>query len=93
MLGILPGLIGVIQATEVIKLILGKGESLIGRLLLVDALTMRFRELKLKKNPACPVCGEHPTVTQLIDYQQFCGLAPEISSGETIEKRNPPDEM
>jgi adenylyltransferase/sulfurtransferase len=79
-LGILPGLIGVIQATEVIKLILGnliqdKGESLIGRMLLVDALNMRFRELKLRKNPECPVCGLHPTVTQLIDYQQFCGIA------------------
>jgi adenylyltransferase/sulfurtransferase len=73
-LGILPGLIGVIQATEAIKLILGIGEPLIGRLLLVDALKMRFRELKLCKNPECPVCGAHPTVTQLIDYQQFCGL-------------------
>jgi adenylyltransferase/sulfurtransferase len=73
-LGILPGLIGVIQATETIKLILGIGEPLIGRLLLVDALNMRFRELKLRKNPECPVCGAHPTVTQLIDYQQFCGL-------------------
>jgi adenylyltransferase/sulfurtransferase len=73
-LGILPGLIGVIQATEAIKLILGIGEPLIGRLLLVDALKMRFRELKLRKNPECPVCGAHPTVTQLIDYQQFCGL-------------------
>ena len=73
-LGILPGLIGVIQATEAIKLILGIGEPLIGRLLLVDALNMRFRELKLRKNPECPVCGTHPTVTQLIDYQQFCGL-------------------
>ena len=77
MLGILPGLVGVIQATEVIKLILGKGEPLIGRLLLVDALDMRFRELKLRKNPDCPVCGTHPTVTQLIDYQQFCGIVPE----------------
>ncbi len=76
-LGILPGLLGVIQATEVIKLILGKGESLIGRLLLVDSLAMRFRELKLRKNPDCPVCGTHPTVTKLIDYQQFCGIAPE----------------
>jgi adenylyltransferase/sulfurtransferase len=78
-LGILPGLLGVIQATEVIKLILngtggGKGEPLIGRLLLVDALGMRFRELKLRKNPDCPVCGTHPTVTKLIDYEQFCGI-------------------
>jgi adenylyltransferase/sulfurtransferase len=76
-LGILPGLLGVIQATEVIKLILGKGEPLIGRLLLVDSLAMRFRELKLRKNPDCPVCGKNPTVTKLIDYQQFCGIAPE----------------
>ncbi len=78
-LGILPGLVGVMQATEVIKLILGKGESLVGRLLLVDALNMRFRELKLRKNPECPVCGEHPTVTKLIDYQQFCGIVPETA--------------
>jgi len=76
-LGILPGLLGVIQATEVIKLILGKGEPLIGRLLLVDSLNMRFRELKLRKNPDCPVCGTHPTVTGLIDYNQFCGITPE----------------
>ncbi len=73
-LGILPGLVGVMQATEVIKLILGRGEPLIGRLLLIDALNMRFRELKLRKNPDCPVCGLHPTVTKLIDYQQFCGI-------------------
>ena len=73
-LGILPGLVGVIQATETIKLILGSGESLIGRLLMVDALGMRFRELKVRKNPECPVCGDHPTVTELIDYEQFCGV-------------------
>ncbi len=73
-LGILPGLVGVMQATEAIKLILGKGEPLIGRLLLVDALGMRFRELKLRKNPDCPVCGQHPTVTKLIDYNEFCGI-------------------
>jgi molybdopterin/thiamine biosynthesis adenylyltransferase/rhodanese-related sulfurtransferase len=73
-LGILPGLVGVIQATEVIKLILGIGESLIGRLLLVDALGMNFRTLKLRKNPDCPACGTHPTVTELIDYDQFCGI-------------------
>src|SRR5215470_8906045 len=73
-LGILPGLLGVIQATEVIKLILGKGEPLIGRLLLVDSLNMKFRELKLRKNPDCVVCGKHPTVTKLIDYEEFCGL-------------------
>ena len=75
-LGILPGLVGLIQATEALKLILGSGESLIGRLLLIDALAMRFRELKLRKNPACPVCGKHPTVTQLIDYEEFCGVSP-----------------
>jgi adenylyltransferase/sulfurtransferase len=75
-LGILPGLVGVIQATEVIKLILGQGDPLIGRLLLVDSLGMRFRELKLRKNLDCPVCGTHPTVTKLIDYEQFCGIQP-----------------
>jgi adenylyltransferase/sulfurtransferase len=73
-LGILPGLVGVIQATETIKLILGLGETLAGRLLMIDAQAMRFRELKLRKNPECPVCGEHPTVTELIDYNQFCGI-------------------
>ena len=73
-LGILPGLVGVIQATETIKLILGIGDALIGRLLLVDALGMNFRQLKLRKNPDCPVCGTHPTVTELIDYDQFCGV-------------------
>ena len=76
-LGILPGLVGVIQATEVIKLILGKGQPLIGRLLLVNALDMKFRELKLRKNPECPVCGTNPSVTKLIDYDQFCGIVPE----------------
>jgi adenylyltransferase/sulfurtransferase len=73
-LGILPGLVGLIQATEVIKLILGQGEPLIGRLLLVDALGMRFREMKLRKDPACAVCGTAPTITKLIDYEEFCGL-------------------
>ncbi len=73
-LGILPGLVGIIQATEVIKLILGKGDSLIGRLLLVDALSMKFRELKLRKNPECPACGRHRTITKLIDYDEFCGI-------------------
>jgi sulfur-carrier protein adenylyltransferase/sulfurtransferase len=75
-LGVLPGIIGVIQATEAIKLILGVGEPLIGRFLIYDALRMRFRELKLRKDPDCPVCGTHPTVTKLIDYDQFCGVAP-----------------
>src|SRR6478609_4217816 len=73
-LGILPGMIGIVQATETVKLILGTGEPLVGRLLLYDALAMRFRELKLRRNPECPVCGDHPTVTKLIDYQEFCGL-------------------
>ncbi len=80
-LGILPGLVGVIQATETIKLILGIGEPLIGRLLLVDALGMTFRTLKLRKNPDCPVCGTHPTVTELIDYDQFCGITKPTSAG------------
>jgi len=82
-LGILPGLVGVIQATETIKLILGSGEPLIGRLLLVDALSMRFRELKLRKNPDCPACGTHPTVTELIDYNQFCGIRGEEAAAPT----------
>ena len=73
-LGVLPGIIGVIQATEAIKLILGVGEPLIGRFLIFDALKMKFRELKLRKDPDCPVCGTHPTVTHLIDYEQFCGV-------------------
>jgi len=73
-LGILPGVIGLIQATETVKLILGTGEPLVGRLLLYDALAMRFRELKLRRNPECPVCGDHPTIRELIDYQQFCGI-------------------
>ena len=75
-LGVLPGMIGVIQATEAVKLILGIGEPLIGRFLIYDALRMRFRELKLRKDPDCPVCGTHPTVTELIDYEQFCGITP-----------------
>ncbi len=73
-LGILPGTIGLIQATEAVKLILGAGEPLVGRLLLYDALAIRFRELKLRRNPECPVCGDHPTITKLIDYQEFCGV-------------------
>jgi len=73
-LGVLPGIVGSIQAAETLKLIIGKGEPLVGRLLLFDALEMRFRELKLRKNPECPVCGAHPTVTKLIDYAEFCGI-------------------
>lgn len=73
-LGILPGLIGIVQATEAVKLILGTGEPLVGRLVLYDALAMRFRELKLRRNTECPACGDKPTITKLIDYQEFCGL-------------------
>jgi molybdopterin/thiamine biosynthesis adenylyltransferase/rhodanese-related sulfurtransferase/molybdopterin converting factor small subunit len=75
-LGILPGLIGTIQATEAVKLILGIGQTLAGRFLIYDAMRMRFRELTLRKDPDCPVCGTHPTVTALIDYDQFCGITP-----------------
>ena len=79
----LPGIIGTIQATECIKLVLGKGSSLAGRLLVLDAMKMHFRELKLRKDPACPVCGEHPTITKLIDYELFCGIR-----GEEIEQKD-----
>ncbi len=79
-LGVLPGVIGTIQATEAIKLITGIGETLVGRLMLYDALAMRFRELKLRRDPACPVCGDNPTVTALIDYDQFCGILPEVNN-------------
>src|SRR6516162_9304829 len=82
-LGILPGIIGLVQATEAVKLILGIGEPLVGRLLLFDALGMRFRELKLRKNPECPICGEHPTVTKLIDYHQFCGVPQQPAKQES----------
>jgi len=87
-LGILPGLLGVLQATETVKLILGSGEPLIGRLLLVDALAMRFRELALKKNPDCVVCGRNPTVTTLVDYEAFCG-GPVVSSPAMFGARVP----
>jgi sulfur-carrier protein adenylyltransferase/sulfurtransferase len=82
-LGILPGTIGTIQATETIKLLLGIGKSLVGRLMLYNALDMGFREMKLRKDPDCPVCGENPTVTELIDYQLFCGVDPRTERGET----------
>jgi sulfur-carrier protein adenylyltransferase/sulfurtransferase len=96
-LGILPGAIGVVQATEAVKLILGIGEPLIGRLMLYDALGMSFREMKLRKDPGCPICGENPTVTELIDYEEFCGIpqanaaeekngVPEITVGELKSK-------
>src|SRR3989449_2119 len=84
-LGVLPGIIGAIQAMETIKLILGRGDALVGRLLLFDALAMRFRELKLGKNPACPVCGEHRTITQLIDYEEFCGIRGEEAPAATTQ--------
>jgi len=76
-LGVLPGIIGCIQATEIIKLALGKGEPLINRLMLYSALDMSFRELKLRRDPKCPICGENPTITELIDYQEFCGIGDE----------------
>jgi adenylyltransferase/sulfurtransferase len=90
--GVLPGIIGTIQATEAIKLIIGQGDPLIGRLLLFDALEMRFRELKLRKNRNCPVCGDNPTVTELIDYQLFCGIVPE-QVGLSAENRTTPAEL
>ncbi len=79
-LGVLPGIVGCIQATEILKLAIGKGSSLVGRLLLFNALDMKFRELKLRHDPQCPVCGEHPTITELIDYEQFCGIEPKPAS-------------
>ncbi|HVW04144.1 MAG TPA: molybdopterin-synthase adenylyltransferase MoeB [Vicinamibacterales bacterium] len=81
-LGVLPGVVGTIQATEVIKLILGVGDPLIGRLLLFDALQMKFRTLKLQRDPNCPVCGDHPTVTKLIDYEIFCGITPPAKTAD-----------
>src|SRR5258708_9816791 len=84
-LGVLPGIVGSIQAMETIKLILGRGENLIGRLLLFDALGMKFRELKLRKNPNCPMCGEHRTITQLIDYYEFCGVRGEEAPAPNVQ--------
>lgn len=75
-IGILPGIVGLLQANEVVKLILGVGDSLVGRLLLFDALSMKFREMKLRKDPSCPICGDNPTITELVDYDQFCGIMP-----------------
>ncbi|VAX31002.1 Molybdopterin-synthase adenylyltransferase [hydrothermal vent metagenome] len=79
-LGVLPGIVGLFQANEAIKLILGKGDTLIGRLLLFDALTMKFKELKLRKDKNCPICGDNPTIKELIDYELFCGIVPEAES-------------
>lgn len=76
-LGVLPGIVGTIQATEILKLALGRGSSLIGRLLLFNALDMKFRELKLRRDPKCPICGDNPTIKELIDYEQFCGITAE----------------
>ena len=95
-LGVLPGIIGVIQATESIKLILGIGEPLIGRFLIYDALKMKFRELKLRRDPECPVCGDNPTVTKLIDYEQICGIRPEpqiAATGEAMSDQITPTEL
>ncbi len=70
----MPGVIGVIQATETIKLIVGKGEPLLGRLLMYDSLAMRFREIRIRRDPDCPLCGANPTITELLNYEEFCGL-------------------
>jgi adenylyltransferase/sulfurtransferase len=88
-LGILPGVIGLLQATEAIKLIAGIGDPLIGRLLHFDALAMKFREFKVRRNPKCPVCGDNPTIKELIDYEQFCGVgrgnaAPAVAAGDAM---------
>jgi adenylyltransferase/sulfurtransferase len=88
-LGVLPGIAGTLQANEVIKVLAGIGTPLVGRLLLFDALDMQFRTLKLRKNPDCPVCGEHPTQTGLIDYEEFCGIAPATSNGHREEAEVP----
>ena len=85
-LGVLPGIIGCIQATEILKLAIGKGTSLVGRLVLFNALDMKFRELKLRRDPACPVCGEHPTIKELIDYEVFCGIEPPSKENENPDE-------
>ena len=84
-LGVLPGIIGCIQTNEILKLALGKGTTLVGRLLLFNALDMKFRELKLRRDPACPVCGDHPTIKELIDYEVFCGIEPPAQNGNPDE--------
>src|SRR6516165_4502464 len=83
-LGVLPGIIGVMQAIEAIKLIVGIGDPLMGRLVSFDALKMKFREFKLRKDPSCPICGENPTISELIDYEQFCGI-PQAAAAEAAE--------
>jgi adenylyltransferase/sulfurtransferase len=84
-LGVLPGIVGAIQAMETIKLILGTGDPLVGRLLLFDALAMRFREMKLRKNPDCPLCGANRTITKLVDYDEFCGVRGEESPAPSAQ--------
>ena len=79
-LGALPGLVGTIQAIETVKVLLGLGKNLSGRLLLIDALSMEIRTVKVRRHPTCPLCGDNPTVTQLIDYEQFCGIAPAVTA-------------
>lgn len=88
-IGVLPGVVGTLQATEAVKYLAGIGQSLVGRLLLIDALSMKFRELKIKKDPACPICGSHRTVTQLIDYEMFCGM----KAAEEKDNSLNPDEI
>jgi len=83
-LGVLPGLVGTVQATEVIKLLLGEGKPLVGRLMLFDALEMRFREVRLRRDPSCPICGDSPTIHELIDYDQFCGVGPAVEEPQEI---------
>jgi sulfur-carrier protein adenylyltransferase/sulfurtransferase len=90
-LGVLPGIVGTIQAMETVKLILGIGDSMVGRLLLFDALRMRFRELALRKDPECPVCGENPTVRELIDYERFCGIEPQPDTERAMETNEVPE--
>jgi adenylyltransferase/sulfurtransferase len=92
-LGVLPGVIGTIQATEAIKVLLGIGEPLVGRLLVYDALRLRFRELKLRKDPDCPVCGTRPTISALIDYDQFCGVAPAPTPAAAVAAPHDTDAM
>ncbi len=92
-LGILPGLVGCIQATEAIKLIISKGEPLIGRLVLYDALAMTFREFKVRRNPKCPICGDHPTITRLIDYEQFCGVRGQEAPAASVDGETTVEEL
>jgi adenylyltransferase/sulfurtransferase len=92
-LGVLPGVIGSIQATETIKLLLGSGETLVGRLLLYDALEMRFRELRLRKDPRCPICGDEPTIGELQDYDALCGVVPHEGEPDQMSVRDLADRL